>query len=278
MTSPFPTTPLTGTPIWLHHLDLATYARLAQGQDMTFFCQNLTNYHEARGERIIHLWDDVTRQKPAVVASRLQALQGQSVRVPGRLMQARRIDKAVAVAFLETNHLQAALPGKVRYGLFLPERYYRVLPPAGLPPAGLPDHYRADLPPTEVLLAVATFAQPRQMTRQQPPTRSAELLRLANRLGCTVVGGVDKLLKAYLTNHPADNLMTYADRDWSDGGSYRKLGFEAVGDTPPQEFWIHPDEGIRYPPATLPPGVTEANARILGYVPIYNAGSRKFVR
>ncbi|MBO0937418.1 hypothetical protein J2I47_12755 [Fibrella sp. HMF5335] len=271
--SPFPITLLTGTSIWLHQIDLATYARLAEEKDMTFFCQNLTNEYAARGERLIHLWDDVIGQKPAVVASRLQALQGQSVRVPGRLTQARRIDKATATAFLETNHLQVPLPGKIRYGLFLPERYYRVLPPAGLP-----DTYRADLPAGEVLLAVATFAQPRQMTRQQPPRRSAELLRMANRLGCTVVGGVDKLLKTYLVNHPADDMMTYADRDWSDGNSYRKLGFAAVDDTPPQQCWIHPDEGVRYTRHTLPPGVTEANARSLGYVPIFNAGSRKFVR
>ena len=266
--SPFPITRLTGTSIWLHQIDLAGYARLAEAQDMTFFCQRLTDEYAARSERIIHLWDDVTRQKPDVVASRLQALQGQSVRVPGRLTQARRLDKATATAFLATNHLQVPLPGKVRYGLFLPERYYRVLP----------EPYRANLPPTEALLAVATFAQPRQMTRQQPATRSAELLRMANRLDCTVVGGVDKLLKTYLTNHPADNLMTYADRDWSAGDSYRRLGFVAVGDTPPQPFWVHPDEGIRYTAATLPPGLTEANARTLGYVPIFNAGSRKFVK
>ncbi len=259
---------LPGTSIWLHEIDLVTYARLAEEGDMTFFCQNLTNEYAAKGERIIHLWDDVARQKPAVVASRLQALQGKSVRVPGRLTVARRINKTTAMAFLEINHLQVPLAGKVRYGLFLPERYYRVLP----------DSYRTTMPPGEALLAVATFAQPRQMTRHPPPHRSAELLRMANRLGCTVVGGVDKLLTAYGRNHPADNLMTYADRDWSAGGSYLKLGFTALGDTPPQPFWIRPDEGIRYTQNTLPPDVTDVNARILGYIPVFNAGSRKFVK
>lgn len=270
--SPFPITLLADTSIWLHQIDLATYAQLAAERDMTFFCQHLTNEYAAKGERIIHLWNDVTRQKPAVVASRLQALQGQSGRVPGRLTVARRIDKATAMTFLEMNHLQVPLPGKVRYGLFLPERYYRVLPPAGLTPAGL------TLPPDEILLAVATFAQPRQLTRQQPPRRSAELLRIANRLGCTVVGGVAKLLTTYLKNHPADDLMTYADRDWSDGNSYQKLGFTALADTPPQQFWIHPNHYLRHTANTLPDGVTEANARLLGYLPIFNAGSRKFVK
>lgn len=235
---------------------------------MTYFFQQLTDRFAQQGQRVVHLWEDVARQKPAVVASRLAALRGESIRVPGRLTQVRRLDKATALAFLADNHLQVPLPGKVRYGLFLPQRYYRVLPQT----------YFGDLPDTELLLAVATFAQPRQMKQHGPPHRSAELLRFANRLGFTVVGGLDKLLTTYLRNHPADDLMTYADRDWSDGASYRKLGFESTGDTLPQRFWLRPDEGIRYTDTSLPGGPSIAHIRLLGYLPVFNAGSRKFVR
>lgn len=278
MTTPFPLTPLTDS-LLLHQIDLATYLRLLnEGRDMTDFFQQLTNAVSNEGQRVVHLWEDVRRQKPAVVASRLAALRGESVRVPGRLTQARRIDKATALAFLAEHHLQVPLPGKVRYGLFLPQRYFRVLPPTYR--AGLT--HRADRPANEpdadLLLAVATFAQPRHLQRDGQPHRSAELLRVASRINTTVVGGLDKLLTTYLKNHPADDLMTYADRDWSDGASYRRLGFEAVDDTPPQRFWLWPDEGIRYYENALPGGVTEANARSLGYVPVFNAGSRKFVR
>ncbi|MEZ0609487.1 hypothetical protein ACAW74_13270 [Fibrella sp. WM1] len=271
MLTPFTLTPLTPT-LSLHQIDLDTYAYwLAQGPDPTFFFQELTNQLSEQGQRVVHLWSDVERQKPAIVASRLAALQGESIRVPGRLTQVRRIDKATAMAFLTDHHLQVPLPGKVRYGLFLPSRYYRVLPTPpgrGTAPGGV----------EELLLAVATFAQPRQMMQAEQPYRSAELLRFANRVGFTVVGGLDKLLATYLRNHPADDLMTYADRDWSDGASYRKLGFEAVSDTPPQRFWVHPDECIRYTDTTLPTGVEVTNAHLLGYLPVFNAGSRKFVR
>lgn len=256
----------------LHRIDLATYLGLSQEQDMTFFCRNLTDKLASEGQRVIHLWEDVERQKPAVVASRLAALQGQSIRIPGRLTKARRIDKATATTFLDKHHLQASLLGKVRYGLFLPERYYRVLP------AELADTYLNDRPTGELLLAVATFAQPRIQLRNDLPHRSAELLRMASHIGTTVVGGLDKLLKTYLTNHPADDLMTYADRDWSDGASYRKLGFEQVGETPPQQFWLRPEEGIRYAPGRLPAPVTQSNAPENGYIPVYNTGSYKFVK
>ena len=271
MTTPFSLTYLTPT-LLLHRIDLATYLGLFQEQDMTFFCRNLTDKLASEGQRVIHLWEDVERQKPAVVASRLAALQGQSIRIPGRLTKARRIDKATATTFLDKHHLQASLLGKVRYGLFLPERYYRVLP------AELADTYLNDRPTGELLLAVATFAQPRIQLRNDLPHRSAELLRMASHIGTTVVGGLDKLLKTYLTNHPADDLMTYADRDWSDGASYRKLGFEQVGETPPQQFWLRPEEGIRYAPGRLPAPITQSNAPENGYIPVYNTGSYKFVK
>ncbi|WP_375446990.1 hypothetical protein [uncultured Fibrella sp.] len=271
MTTPFALTPFAPT-LLLHRVDLGTYARLCRQQDFTFFFRDLTNQFAQQGERIIHLWEDVEQQKPAVVASRLAALQGQSIRIPGRLTKARRIDKATAMAFLDEHHLQVALPGKVRYGLYLPEQYYRVLPAVGS------DTYLANRPTGELLLAVATFAQPRTQLRDGQPHRSAELLRVASRIGTTVVGGLDKLVKTYLTNHPADDLMTYADRDWSDGASYRKLGFERVGETPPQQFWLRPDEGIRYVPGRLPIPINQTNAIEYGYIPIYNTGSYKFVR
>lgn len=294
MLSPFPLTPLTPTQ-YLHEIDLGTYARwLDQGHDPTFFFQNLTEQLATAGQRVVHLWEDVSRQKPDIVASRLAALRGESIRVPGRLTQVRRIDKATAMAFLANHHLQVALPGKIRYGLFLPSRYYRVLPtPPGrgttLTPS-LRGGGRAVPRPggvdDELLLAVATFAQPRQMMRTEAtaghtaekPHRSAELLRFANRVGFTVVGGLDKLLTTYLRNHPADDLMTYADRDWSDGASYRTLGFDWIKDIPPQRFWVHPDECIRYTETTLPAGVEVTNVRLMGYLPVFNAGSRKFVK
>eukprot|EP01034_Spumella_vulgaris_P038238 gene38238-47211_t len=34
--------------------------------------------------------------------------------------------------------------------------------------------------------------------------------------------------------------MTYADLEWSDGASYRRLGFEAISDKDPVRFWLDP--------------------------------------
>ena len=223
----------------------------------------------AQNWRVVHLWDDVWQHRPDVVLSRLRALTGQSVRIPGRVTQVRRIDKQTANNFLTANHLQVSLTGKYRYGLFLPNRYYRVLP-ADFAPVSLPENQ------TDLLVAVATLAHPRVFVREAGPHRSFELLRFANLLNTTVVGGMDKLLKAFAADHTPEpgttaDLMTYADRDWSDGQGYERLGFARISHTDPIQFWVKPGEWVRHP-ANRPP------ADLTDYVPVWNAGSIKFLR
>lgn len=216
------------------------------------------------GARQVTLWEDLWYTKQPIIKSRLTALLGISERIPARMTQVRRLDRPTTLAFLQENHLQDAVLSKFKYGLFLPKKYYRILqnPP------------KTD----ELLVAVATFARPRQFVRDDLPYHSYELVRFANLLNTTVVGGLDKLLSHFIKQHQPDDLMTYADLDWSDGQSYRKLGFEAISDTSPQLFWIDPVSMTRYFPHRLPDGMTEESAVERGFLTVYNAGSRKFVK
>ena len=198
--TPFSLSQITGTQTLVHRVDFDTYERFRCENDPRFYFQKLSDHFRNEGQLVIHLWEDVARQKPDVVASRLRALAGESVRIPARLTQARRIDKPTAMAFLEQNHLQVALAAKYKYGLWLPKRYFRVLPP---------DFLVAQTPNAdEFLVAVATFSQPRNIPRNGQLFRSYELVRFANRLNCTVVGGLDKLLSAFVIEHHPDDMMT----------------------------------------------------------------------
>lgn len=260
--TPFVLSQLTGTQTLVHQIDFATYERFRQANDPQFFFQNLSDHFRNEGRLVIHLWDDVAQQKPDVVASRLRALAGESVRIPARLTVSRRIDKPTAIAFLEQNHLQVAVSAKYKYGLWLPKRYFRVLPPDFLDPQTA----NTD----ELLVAVATFSQPRTIPRDGQLFRSYELVRFANHLNCTVVGGLDKLLKAFVTEHQPDDVMTYADRDWSEGKSYERLGFERIGETEPLLFWVRPGEWVRQYPSQI--------SDTAGMTPVWNAGNVKFVK
>jgi hypothetical protein len=214
----------------------------------------------AAGIAVVTLWEDVWYAKKEIVKSRISAILGISQRIPGRVTEARKIDRPTAADFLEENHLQGVVSSKIRYGLFLPERYYRVLDA----------DYQMDRTAKECLVAVATFSHPRTFEREGNPFRSYELTRFANLKNTTVVGGFDKLLHAFTSDYLPGDIMTYADLEWSDGASYRRLGFEAVSDKGPICFRVDPLTNTRYP-----------ENRASGHdklIKVYNEGSRKFVR
>ncbi|WP_247236455.1 hypothetical protein [Telluribacter sp. SYSU D00476] len=249
----------------LHLVDLPTWQRVAADFPATNF-SNISQYFRSQGLVLIHLWEDVWFTKRPVVESRLLALLGISERIPARVTQVRRIDRPTTEAFLAHNHTQVVTLSKYKYGLFLPPRYYRILSSGYL--------QQEALPPDELLVAVATFSHPRTIVRSGQPYRSCELVRFANRLHTTVVGGLDKLLKAFEQDQQPDDIMTYADLDWSEGGSYQRLGFEAADDTPPQEFWLDTRSLIRHYPHRLP----EGNTLDQSLVKVYNSGSRKYIK
>jgi hypothetical protein len=101
-------------------------------------------------------------------------------------------------------------------------------------------------------------------------------VRFANLLETVVVGGLDKLLKAFEQDRQPDDIMTYADLDWSEGKSYHRLGFEAISDTKPHYF--------RLDTTTLTRSVLTDFSTVKdlkndsGAILIKNSGSRKFVR
>lgn len=226
--------------------------------------QDLSNHFNAQNLKIIHLWEDIWKKKKAICQSRILAICGISERVPARLTQVRRIDKATMEKFLNENHLQVSTTAKFKYGLFLPERYFRVIKNQ--------DDFAEKLLQQELLVAVATFSNAKTIIREGKESRSYELIRFANLQGMTVVGGLNKLLKAFTDEHNPDDIMTYADRDWSDGKSYEKLGFQRITTTPPQGFWLDEKLLIRYYENKI------NDHEKAGMKPVFNAGNIKFIK
>lgn len=203
--------------------------------------------------RCIHVDEDLWITQPDLLLNRIAALAGKAKRIYARDTVAARIDKGVAMAFQQAHHLQVALPGKYRYGLF----------------------HKGDL------VAIAVFSGGRKMNNQPDDYRSFELLRFCHKQGVQVVGGFSKLIDAFQQAfHPGD-IMTYADKDWSDGDSYRKIGFSIAGETEPQRFWINTHTKQRYDEHTLPEEIKKVppHARkTQGYTPIQNSGSIKLIK
>ncbi|WP_257669449.1 hypothetical protein [Parapedobacter tibetensis] len=203
--------------------------------------------------RCIHIDEDVWITQPDLLLNRIAALAGQAQRVHARDTVAARIDKSMAMAFQQDHHLQVALPGKYRYGLF----------------------HEGEL------VSIAVFSGGRRMDNQPAEYRSYELLRFCHKQGIQVVGGFSKLLDAFQQEFNPGDIMTYADKDWSDGSSYRKTGFTIVGEIPPQLFWIETSTMKRYYDGAMPSDMMEKSPQDrerAGYVPICNSGSLKLVK
>ena len=163
------------------------------------------------------LWEDHWEHKRPIVTSRLLSLIGHTERIHGRKTHVARIDQATAADFLQTHHMLGPTKAKFKYGLFRGEE----------------------------LVAVATFSGGRRMTEAGREGRSFELIRTCNAQGKTVVGGVSKLLKAFIREHQPGDIMTYVGRDWSEGHMYEGLGFARVSETDPQWLWVDPAFGRR---------------------------------
>ena len=214
----------------------------------------------------IVLWEDYWLAKKAIVQSRLAAMLGKSAKIPARLTLARRVDNATTSAFLEANHLNGNTMSKFRYGLFLPKRYYRVLP----------DDFVFDPSADELLVAVATFSNARIFEQDGAPFRSHELIRFASLPGTNVVGALDKLLNAFVREKSPDDIMTYADLEWSDGRSYKRLGFEERGEMPPREVQVRVADMRRA--RTRPEAHHWELQPADEYLTVYNLGSIKYVK
>ena len=214
-----------------------------------------------QGVRLISLWEDVWRRKGGLVRMRLAGEIGGRRRIFARNCTIETISKEEADAFFEATHLLGAARTKYRYGLF----------------------YQG------ALVAAAAFSGMRMMRRELSPHdkhhaqrkthspieiqwhRSAEWIRYSSLPHITVTGGMSKLLSAFVAEHRPDDVMSYANKDWSEGAAYIKLGFKAAGETPIQSHWLDPHTLQRYPrkrhPLPLP-----------HWIEVYSLGSLKFVK
>lgn len=166
-------------------------------------------------KKCIHLWEDVWQSRSQQVLARIKSLLGNNRRIHGRKTSIAKLDKPTADLFLNENHLQGTVSSRYKLGLF----------------------------EKESLVAVATFSGLRKMKHTENYT-SAELIRFAVKAGYSVTGGLSKLLKHFANEYQPNDIMSYADRDWSAGAAYEKLDFDFISAINPQYFCLD-DEGNR---------------------------------
>lgn len=214
---------------------------------------------QKQGVHLIHLWEDVWLSRRDQVLSRFRSLLGLNKSFHGRKAKIETLDQKQTLNFFNTYHLQGYVRAKYSYGLVTDGN----------------------------LIAVASFSDTRPMKSKGADYQSAELVRFASKDGLTIVGGLSKLIKHFSKQIKINDLMTYADRDWSLGKGYDKLGFTISELTAPGILYVNTTTLIRYFKHRLPKTILSAfeaqNVLNLddflaeqGYVKLFNTGNLKY--
>ena len=133
------------------------------------------------------------------------------VSIFARNCEVRRIGKTEAGEFLSRCHRYGDCASKYRYGLFVSK-------------SDVSEY------PLGMLVGVATFSAARRWEKESGVIRSYEWLRYSSLPEVRVIGGMGKVLKAFIDDVHPDDVMSYAPQDYYDGGVYETLGFIREGE------------------------------------------------
>lgn len=167
---------------------------------------NKTKTAEKKGISLYHVTDWEWNNKQEIIKSQIRNKLGLSKRVFARKCEVKMPSSSEQMKFFEDNHLMGGCTAKVTYGLMVGGEWVMML----------------------------SLKKPRYRK-----TADLEIIRLASKVGVTVVGGFSKILKAIQNDLGKVTIESYCDRSKSNGSGYIANGFEVVSYTEPGFFWTN---------------------------------------
>lgn len=173
---------------------------------------NKTETCSNMGIQLIHIYSDSWLYKQDIIKSIiLNKIGKSSIKIFARKCEIRELsDNQIIRDFLDQNHIQGAINSSIKLGLFYDNE----------------------------LISVMIFGKKRIFMNSQSNDGEYELLRYCNKLNYNIVGGASKLFSYFLKHYKFNEIITYADRSYSQGDLYGKLGFEFVKKTQPNYYYI----------------------------------------
>lgn len=208
--------------------------------------------------QLFHIFSNEWKNNRQAWESVLENSLGKSNRIFARKTLVKEVSNKEAKEFQELNHLQGSVNASIKLGL-----YYN-----------------------DELVSLMTFGKSRYSKDAE-----YELLRFCNKLNTQVTGGASKLLKYFERNYNPRSLISYANRRWSRGNLYDKLGFEFSHNTKPNYFYFKTGSDVlesrvkfqkhklRYILETFNPDLTETeNMYNNDYRKIYDSGNKVYIK
>ena len=177
--------------------------------------------------------EDRWKRQRSMMESRLLAHLEIFSQAYARNCEVRRIEKGEAAEFLTFCHSYGYASCRYHYGLFLKRHTGHI--------AAEREAEGARCEKLDRLIAVATFSNGRKWIKDGKEIRSYEWTRYASLPDMRISGGMGKMLRKFINDVKPDDIMSYADLEWSEGGVYETLGFVLEDTKGPVMFRIGKD-------------------------------------
>lgn len=221
---------------------------------------NKLNIIESYGIKCINIFEDEWIFKKEICKSRIINIIGKSNKIYARKCEIKEISYNETYSFLEQNHIQGHVPSKHNIAL-----YYN-----------------------NEIVSIMTFGALRKNLGYKNKDGYFELLRFCNKLNLTVIGGPSKLFSYFIKTYKPIEILSYADRRWSQGNLYDKLGFNFIDNTKPNYFYVGKNQkrinrftfrkDVLVEEFGCPKDMTEVNfCSSLGFYQIFDCGSKKYI-
>ena len=159
---------------------------------------NKTKYFNEKGIRVTHIWEDDWIYRTEIIKSQIKNQFGLSNKIWARKCRVKEVDVKECRFFLDENHIQGFANSNIKLGLYYGEELVS-------------------------LMTFDKFEGRKKLTKDE-----YNLNRFCNKIDYSVVGGASKLLNHFVNHYNPSRIVSYADRDWSIGGLYEKLGFKKL--------------------------------------------------
>ena len=174
-----------------------------------------TKYFEERDIRIIHIWEDDWTFNRDIVKSQIRNWTGLSNnKIFARKCIIKILSNKESKKFLDDNHIQGYVNSNYSIGLYHDNE----------------------------LVSIMNFDK--YEGRNKMNDGEWNLNRFCNKINTNVVGAASKLLKHFIKENNPERIISYADRDWSFGNLYYKLGFNLINKSKPDYKYIVNDKRV----------------------------------
>jgi hypothetical protein len=218
---------------------------------------NKTNECESINIQLFHIFEDefLNKDKREIWFSMINDKLKLNGRIYARECEIRNVNFSDSKKFMNSNHLQGHTNSTINIGL-----YYQ-----------------------NELVSLMTFRKHKKY--------HWEIARFSTLKGYNIIGGASKLLKYFEINYKPKSLLSFANRRWSIGNVYKKLGFKFIKNTNPNYFYFKENENILYKREKFQkhklndllnvynPSISEIENMINNnYRIIFDSGNMKFVK